>query len=103
MARRRAVPAGARHQRLPSARGDLGEHGGGVSGVSAQTRQMIGSLLVTLAIVAVTIAVVTVKFGPTSAAELEAREERQEQRLERQEERLERRQERLEEREDRRD
>ncbi len=43
--------------------------------MSAQTRQMIGSLLVAVAIVAVTIAAVTAKFGPTSAAELEAREE----------------------------
>jgi hypothetical protein len=43
--------------------------------------------------------VVTAKLGPTSAAGLEALEERQQQR----EERLEERQERLEEREDRRD
>ncbi len=72
---------------------------------------MLGSLLVAPAIVAVTIAVVTAKFGPTSAAELEAREERQRQRLEqqeqrreeRQERRREERQERLEERHDRRD
>ena len=68
-----------------------------------QTRQLIGSLLVAGAIVAVTIAVVTAKFGPTSAAELEALEERQEQRLEQQEERLDEQEERLVEREDRRD
>jgi hypothetical protein len=34
--------------------------------VSAQTRQLIGSLLVALAIVAVTIAVVTAQLGPRS-------------------------------------
>jgi hypothetical protein len=67
--------------------------------VRTQPRQLIGSLLVAGAIVAVTIAVVAAKFGPTSAAELEALEERQEQRLEQQEERLEEQ----EEREDRRD
>jgi predicted nucleic acid-binding protein len=64
---------------------------------------LIGSLLVAGAIVAVTIALVTAKFGPTSAAELEALEERQEQLLEQQEERREDQEERLEEREDRRD
>jgi hypothetical protein len=66
--------------------------------VSAQTRQLIGSLLVALAIVAV-----TAKFGSTSSAELEAREERQEERLEQQEERREEREERLEERRERSD
>ena len=54
--------------------------------MSAQTRQMIGSLLVALAIVAV-----TAQLGPTSAAELEQREELQEERLEQQEERREER------------
>jgi hypothetical protein len=62
--------------------------------VSAQTRQLIGSLLVALAIVALTIVVVTAKFGPTSAAELEAREDRQKERLDLQEERLEQREDR---------
>ena len=57
--------------------------------MSAQNRQLIGSLLVALAIVAVAIAVVTAKFGPTSAAERELEEERLEQREELQEERLE--------------
>jgi hypothetical protein len=40
-----------------------------------QPLQMLGSLLVALAIAAVAIAVVTAHFGPTSAAELEARED----------------------------
>jgi hypothetical protein len=62
--------------------------------VSSQTRQLIGSLLVALAIVAATIALVTAKFGPTSAAELDAREERLEERQELREERLEQRQDR---------
>ena len=51
--------------------------------------QMIGSLLVALAIVAVTIIAVTAQLGPTSAAELDAREERLEERLEQREERRE--------------
>ena len=46
---------------------------------------------------------VTARFGPRSAAELEALEERQEQRLQQQEERLDGQEERLEDREDRRD
>ena len=50
-------------------------------------RQMIGSLLVAIAIVVVTIVAVTAQLGPTSAAELEAQEERQKQQLEQQEER----------------
>jgi type II secretory pathway pseudopilin PulG len=69
--------------------------------VSAQTRQMLLSLLVALAIVAIAIAVVTAKFGPTSAAELEAREDRLRAREELQEERLEQREELREEREER--
>jgi type II secretory pathway pseudopilin PulG len=52
-------------------------------------RQMIGSLLVAIAIVTITIIAVTAKLGPTSAAELESQEERQEQQLEQQEERRE--------------
>ena len=48
--------------------------------MTAQTRQMIGSLLVALAIVAIVIVAVTAQLGPTSAAELDAREERDEPR-----------------------
>lgn len=48
------------------------------------SRQLIGSILVALAIVAV-----TAKLGPTSAAELDTQEERQEERLGQQEERRE--------------
>jgi type II secretory pathway pseudopilin PulG len=55
----------------------------------SHTRQMIGSLLVALAIVALAIAVVTARFGPTSAAEREVQEERIEQREELREERRE--------------
>jgi hypothetical protein len=62
------------------------------------TVQLLGSLLVAIAIVAVAIAVVTAHFGPTSSAELEARQERQELREERREERLELREERRQER-----
>jgi hypothetical protein len=39
-------------------------------------RQLIGSLLVALAIVAVVIVAVTARLGPTSIAELDAREDR---------------------------
>lgn len=49
-------------------------------------RQVIGSLLAAGAIVAIAIVVVTAKLGPTSSAELEAREERLELRIEQQEE-----------------
>jgi hypothetical protein len=59
---------------------------------------MIGSLLVALAIAATTIAVVTAQFGPTSAAELDAREERLDQIEELREERREAQEERREER-----
>ena len=58
----------------------------------SHTRQLLGSLLVAVAIVALAIALVTAKFGATSASEREALEERQEQ----QEEALEERQDRLE-------
>jgi hypothetical protein len=44
--------------------------------------QMLGSLLVAIAIVAATVAIVTAHFGPTSSAKLDAREERLEQREE---------------------
>ncbi|HEV3379342.1 MAG TPA: hypothetical protein VG126_18860 [Thermoleophilaceae bacterium] len=60
----------------------------------SHTRQLIGSLVVAVLIVAIAIAVVTAQFGPTSAAEQEAIEERRELR----EERLEERRELLEER-----
>lgn len=60
---------------------------------------MLGSLLVALAIVAVVVAAVTAKLGPTSVAELEAREDRLKERQELQEERLEQREELQEERE----
>jgi hypothetical protein len=52
-------------------------------------RQLLGSLLAAVIIVAVAITIVTLHFGPTSAAELEAQEERQQQRLEAEEERRE--------------
>jgi hypothetical protein len=53
--------------------------------------QMLGSLLVASAIVAIAIAIVTSELGPTSVAELDAREERRDQRIERTEERREQR------------
>lgn len=59
--------------------------------------QLFGSLLVAAAIVAIAIIVVTAHFGPTSSAELEAREERLELREEIAEERAEAREQRLEE------
>jgi F0F1-type ATP synthase membrane subunit b/b' len=55
----------------------------------SHTRQLIGSLLVAVLIVVVAIIVVTAHFGPTSAAELDAREERLEERLDAAEERRE--------------
>ena len=71
--------------------------------MSAQTRQMIGSLVVALAIVAVAVLAVTAQLGPTSAAELEAREDRLKERQELREQRLEQQEELREEREDRRE
>lgn len=65
---------------------------------SVQRRQLIGSLLVALAIVAIVILAVTARLGPTSIAEFDAREERREQRLEALEERAEERREAAEER-----
>lgn len=62
------------------------------------TRQVAGSLLVALVIVAAAILAVTAQLGPTSVAEQEAREERLDQRLDQQEELREQRQEREEER-----
>jgi hypothetical protein len=64
----------------------------------AQLAQVIGSLIGAAVIVAIVLIAVTAELGPTSVAELEAREERQERRLEAREERLEQRQELLEER-----
>lgn len=69
----------------------------------AQRRQMLGSLLVALAIVAVAIAVVTARLGPTSAAELDSRERIEKERTDRLEERLKQREEQLEERRDQRE
>ena len=60
----------------------------------SHARQLIGSLVAAALIVALAVAVVTAQFGPTSAAEQEAIEERRELR----EERLEERRELLEER-----
>jgi hypothetical protein len=64
--------------------------------MTAQTRQMIASLLVALAIVALVVVAVTIKLGPTSAAERELREERLEQQEELREEELERQEDRRE-------
>ncbi|HWT90988.1 MAG TPA: hypothetical protein VN179_07715 [Solirubrobacterales bacterium] len=55
----------------------------------SQGKQILGSLLVALAIAAVAVAVVTAHFGPTSHAELEVQEERVEMREEAREERRE--------------
>jgi hypothetical protein len=70
--------------------------------MSAESRQVIGSLLVALAIVAVAVVAVTLQLGPTSAAELDAREERLEERQELREERVEQLEELRDERERRR-
>ena len=42
----------------------------------SHTRQVVGSLLVAAAIVAIVIVAVTAKLGPTSVAEIEQREAR---------------------------
>ena len=55
----------------------------------SHSRQLLGSLVAACLIVIAVIAVVTLKFGSTSAAELEALNERQEQRLEAREQRSE--------------
>jgi hypothetical protein len=62
----------------------------------SQGVQILGSLLVALAIAAVAVAVVTAHFGPTSHAELEIQEERIELREEAREERREAAEERRE-------
>lgn len=59
------------------------------------TRQVLGSLLVAAAIVAIAIVVVTARLGPTSVAEQEAREERLDQRLDVREELRKEREDRL--------
>ena len=64
----------------------------------SHTRQMIGSLLAAVAIAAVVVVAVTAKLGPTSVAELDAREAAREQRIEPQQERREAAEERREER-----
>lgn len=63
-----------------------------------QAVQILGSVLFAAAIVVIAIVMVTAHFGPTSSAELEAREERLDQRIELREEALEMREEREEER-----
>ncbi len=60
----------------------------------AHGRQVLASLLVALAIVAVVIVAVTARLGPTSVAERAAVEERQEELLARDEELREEREER---------
>jgi hypothetical protein len=64
----------------------------------SQAVQILGSILVALAIAAIAIAVVTAHFGSTSSAALEAREERIDQRIDAREERLKQRQDAAEER-----
>jgi Family of unknown function (DUF6529) len=99
---------GDRAGRLGPVRGHLRHIGGRLPGDPmneerrSHGRQMLGSLLVALTIVAVVIVAVTARLGPTSVAEEEAQTERLEQRLELREERLERRQEALEEATERR-
>ena len=63
----------------------------------SDARQLLGSLLAAIVLIAVTIAIVTAKFGETPVAELEAREQALEQRSEQAEERLEAVEERREE------
>jgi hypothetical protein len=62
-----------------------------------QAVQVLGSVLVALAIVALAIAVVTAHFGPTATAELEAREDIAKERAEQREEAREAREEAREE------
>jgi len=68
-----------------------------------QAIQLLGSLLVALAIAAVAIAVVTAHFGPTSSAQLEVQEDRIDLREDAIEERQTLREDRLEAVEDARD
>lgn len=64
-------------------------------------RQVLGSLLAAAVLVAVVILVVTAKLGPTSTAELDAREERLDQRIDAAEERRKDREDVLEDQRDR--
>jgi hypothetical protein len=66
--------------------------------IPSQGVQILLSILVALVITAGAIAVVTAHFGPTSHAELEAREDRIDARLDAREERREAAEERREER-----
>jgi len=61
----------------------------------SHARQMLGSLFVAAAIVAVVIIVVTGKLGPTSIAEIEAQEDRIEAREDARDDRLDARDDRL--------
>jgi hypothetical protein len=61
-------------------------------------KQLLGSLLAAVAIIAIAIVVVTAKFGETPVAELEAREEIAKERTDRIEERLDAAEERREQR-----
>jgi hypothetical protein len=63
----------------------------------SQMTQIVGSILVALAIAAVAVAVVTAHFGPTSTAKLEAREDAIDARIDAREERREAAEERREE------
>lgn len=63
-----------------------------------QLLQVVGSVLIALAIAAIAIVVVTAHFGPTSTAKLEAREDIVKERTEQREERAEAREEAREER-----
>lgn len=64
----------------------------------SHAKQLLGSFLVAVALIAVAIIVVTAQFGETPVAELEAREELADERGERTEERIEAAEERREER-----
>ncbi len=66
----------------------------------SQLAQVVGSILVALAIAAIAVAVVTAHFGSTPVAELEAREERIDARLDAREEREESREDARQERQE---
>jgi hypothetical protein len=65
----------------------------------SHTRQVLGSLLAAVLIVAVVITVVTIRLGPTSTAEIELQQERLKQQEDLQEERLKQQEDLQEERE----
>lgn len=67
--------------------GRRGEAGGREFRRPPQLVQIVGSILVALAIAAIAVAVVTAHFGSTPALEIEAREERLEAREDAREER----------------